>query len=154
MSLLSREIDDQVTGSQEFHTPTVPKDGQSLAASHIVATIGSHTFLQCRGHEQQHRVDRTSNLNMLLGVLRTCPLGAAVDQCGNSWCGNFTNVETWSVSLLGDCRQALKCAVGRRFLHSSTRVNFYLKLAATLRWLTAGGAIRIALRQLSQSKVK
>ena len=31
------------------------------------------------------------------------------------------------------------------------RVRIYIELAATLRWFTAGGAIRIALRQLSQT---
>ena len=34
---------------------------------------------------------------------------------------------------------------------TETRFVFLIKLAATLRWFTAGGAIRIALRQLSQT---
>ena len=31
-------------------------------------------------------------------------------------------------------------------------INKYLELAATLQWFTAGGAIRIAVRQLSQTR--
>ena len=35
--------------------------------------------------------------------------------------------------------------------HIDNRKKKLVKLAATLRWLTAGGAIRIVLRQLSQT---
>jgi len=38
-----------------------------------------------------------------------------------------------------------------RYLYNRRTANFIMILAATLRWFTAGGAIRIAVRQLSQT---
>jgi len=43
----------------------------------------------------------------------------------------------------------LPCCMVVRLGRYQTQI--YIKLAATLRWFTAGGAIRIAVRQLSQT---